>query len=55
MTIMPAISIRQPWAWAMPGQWHWVLADARPLPFWPCKGRLGIFKVEYPHELSTAL
>ena len=34
--------------WAIPGQWHWVLADPKPLPFFPCKGRLGIFKVEYP-------
>lgn len=34
--------------WAIPGQWHWILADARPLPFFTCKGRLGIFKVEYP-------
>ena len=38
--------------WAIPGQWHWVLADARPLPFQACKGRLGIWKAEYPHEVS---
>lgn len=39
--------------WAMDGHWHWVLADARPLPFHPCPGLLGIFKVEYPHRLAS--
>ena len=39
--------------WAIPGQWHWVLADARPLPFFACKGRLGIWRVEYPHNLAA--
>uniref|UniRef100_I2Q077 ASCH domain-containing protein n=1 Tax=Desulfovibrio sp. U5L TaxID=596152 RepID=I2Q077_9BACT len=38
--------------WAIPGEWHWVLTDARPLPFHACKGRLGIFKIEYPHEIQ---
>jgi len=38
--------------WAIPGEWHWQLAGARPLPFHPCKGRLGIFKVEYPFSLA---
>lgn len=39
--------------WAMPDHWHWVFADARPLPFWPCKGRLGIWRVDYPHSLAA--
>jgi hypothetical protein len=39
--------------WAIPGEWHWVLADARPLPFFACPGRLGIFKVEYPHSFAS--
>lgn len=39
--------------WAIPGQWHWVLAGARPIPFHPCLGRLGIFQVEYPHSLAA--
>ena len=39
--------------WAMPDHCHWVLADARPLPFWPCKGRLGIWRVDYPHSLAA--
>lgn len=39
--------------WAIPGHWHWVLAGARPLPFFSCKGRLGIFKVEYPNSLAA--
>lgn len=37
--------------WAIPGQWHWVLADARPLPFHTCPGRLGIFKAEFPYPI----
>ncbi|UJX40368.1 ASCH domain-containing protein [Desulfovibrio sp. JY] len=33
--------------WAESGQWHWRVADAAPLPFMPCKGRLGFFRVDY--------
>lgn len=33
--------------WAARGQWHWLIAEARPLPFMPCKGRLGFFRVDY--------
>lgn len=40
--------------WAIPGEWHWLLANARPLPFWACKGRLGVFDVEYPYPLEIA-
>lgn len=36
-----------PSPWAMPGHWHWVLTDARPLGFMPCRGRLGFFNVNY--------
>lgn len=36
------------WANHESGTWHWLLAAALPLPFHPCKGRLGVFKVEYP-------
>ncbi len=42
-----------PSPWAMPDHWHWVLADARPLPFFACKGRLGIWRVDYPHSLAA--
>ena len=28
-----------------------VFDDARPLPFFPCKGQLGLFKVDYPDDL----
>jgi len=28
-----------------------VLKDARQLPFFPCKGQLGLFKVDYPDDL----
>lgn len=30
-------------AWKDPSSWAWVLANARPLPFRPCKGALGFF------------
>lgn len=33
--------------WAVRDQWHWLIGDARPLPFMPCKGRLGFFRVDY--------
>lgn len=39
--------------WAEPGVFHWLLAEAKPLPFHPCKGRLGFFKVDYPHEVPA--
>lgn len=33
--------------WCAAGEWHWRIASARPLPFMPCKGRLGFFPVDY--------
>ena len=38
--------------WAMSDQWHWLLADAKPMPFFACKGSLGFFKVDYPHSME---
>lgn len=35
--------------WSEPGVYNWMLAKGQPLPFYPCRGRLGLFKVEYPH------
>lgn len=35
------------------GRYGFVLANARPLPFHPCKGRLGFFKVQYPYEVAA--
>lgn len=35
--------------WAEPTMYHWLLTNARTLPFHPCKGRLGFFEVDYPH------
>jgi len=32
--------------WAMPGCFHWVLANARHIKPQPIKGRLGLFNVE---------
>jgi len=37
--------------WAQPVHYHWLLADARPLPFFKCTGRLGFFEVAYPKEV----
>lgn len=31
--------------WAVPGQWHWLLANPRGLPFEPMRGQLGLFRV----------
>lgn len=31
--------------WHAEGQWGFVLRNAQPLPFLPCKGRLGFFEV----------
>jgi hypothetical protein len=39
--------------WAEPGCFHWLLADARPLRFFPCKGFLGFFTVAYPYEVPS--
>ena len=33
--------------WAERGYWHWILKDPEPLPFFACRGELGIFEVEY--------
>jgi hypothetical protein len=29
--------------WAEPGEWHWLLADPRPVPV-PCRGSLGLWR-----------
>ena len=34
-------------AWKDPSSWGWVLANARPLPFHPCKGALGFFRPKF--------
>jgi hypothetical protein len=36
-----------PWAEQTHGTWHWLLKDARPLPFHPCKGQQGLFYPTY--------
>lgn len=40
--------------WAIPGQWHWNLFDARPLsePV-PCKGALGLWRL--PDDVEKAV
>jgi hypothetical protein len=42
---------------AHPSRWFWgpygfVLTEARPLPFFPIAGRLGIFEIEWPPPAS---
>jgi hypothetical protein len=33
--------------WKDPASWGWVLINARPLPFKPCKGALGFFRPKF--------
>lgn len=33
--------------WYLPGNFAWHLADPKPLPFFPCTGRLGLFPADY--------
>lgn len=35
------------------GEWGFVMADARPLPFHPVKGMLSFFRCDYPQDLLT--
>lgn len=37
--------------WAMPDHHHWLSEDARPVPWHPCRGKLGIWYLDYPHEV----
>lgn len=38
--------------WAIQGQYHWHIEKAWPLPFHPCKGTLGFFQTDYPHDVQ---
>lgn len=35
------------------GPYGWVLANARPLEFYPCVGKVGLFDVSYPHNINS--
>ena len=37
--------------WAAQGLYNWPIVTSGELPFHPCKGSLGFFKVDYPHPL----
>jgi hypothetical protein len=39
---------KSPW---FVGNFGFVIANARPLPFYACRGALGFWKCEYPMEL----
>lgn len=41
-----AWGLRSPWS--APGQYQWVLRDARPVPFVPCRGQLGLWDAVAP-------
>lgn len=43
--IQPREAGRMPHPWHMPEQFGFVLADVRPVPFVPCRGSLGFFRV----------
>ena len=38
---------RSPWADRTPDTWHWMLREALPLPFCPCKGQQGLWHLTY--------
>lgn len=44
-----------PSRWAEPGARHWPVLRSQPLPFFACRGRLGIFKVDYPFPLEALI
>ena len=42
---------------AHPSKWFWgpigfIVEKAKPLEFWPCKGMLNFFEVEYPKKIE---
>ena len=39
--------------WAEPELYHWNIQRAAPVRFFPCKGTLGFFDVDYPYELPA--
>lgn len=42
------------WHEGYPTYYGFVIRNARPLPFFPCKGQLGFFEVEYPISLEVS-
>lgn len=44
----------RPSPWATDGSWWWFLEHARPVPFHSCRGSLGFFQADYPHDLREA-
>lgn len=39
-----------PSAWARPGQWHWILSDARPVRAFPRRGAIGLQRMTQTWE-----
>lgn len=39
--------------WAMSNQWHWLVANPRPLAFHPWKGQRGLFEVDLQEMLRS--
>lgn len=40
------VDYNMPWA-SRRSRYHWLLANPKPLPFFPCKGSLGFFEIDY--------
>ena len=40
-------------SWREEGLNHWAIERAWPVPFHPCKGQLGFFRVDYPHDIKA--
>lgn len=36
--------------WAMPGEYHWILADVQPIEFTACRGKLGLWDYQSHRE-----
>jgi hypothetical protein len=49
--IISGCSINHDSRWAEPLCHNWLIACAWRVLFYPCKGSLGFFTIEYPHEV----
>jgi len=41
-----------PWAFQEPSTWHWQFSTAKGVKPFGCKGMLGFFDVDYPHQIE---
>lgn len=52
-TTVAAITRNSASKWAEPDMFHWVLEKSCPLPFYPCRGKQGIFTVDLPDDYKN--